>query len=145
MSVCCLLSGKRNDDLLLLADTECLEQVKNILVVVNDRYLRSAILAFLEKNTTYDVKVSRIPEVIDALYAYPLDIMILDLDYGGLDLLIRIRESTIWADLPILVLLNWDIETETLFKYLEPGDYLRKPFDMRLLDVMVSLCNKQYE
>jgi DNA-binding response OmpR family regulator len=114
-----------------------------IFVIANDKGLQSLILKFLTSYTSYDVTVSGTQEALSKLGAGQFDVVVLDLDLGGLDLLAEIRESSMIVDLPVIALSGWDVESGALFKYLCPGDYLYKPLDMRVLHMTIEQMVKR--
>jgi len=63
---------------------------------------------------------------------------VLDIKLSDELLILRhLREFSDCADLPVIALSTWDIDPCS-FDYLDPGDYLIKPFDIRMLDWMIE-------
>jgi DNA-binding response OmpR family regulator len=113
--------------------------MRRILVVEDEEQLCVAITAYLKSQGGDSVVTATARGAVDILDSSSVDLVVLDLDLSdgqGLALLRHIRESAILADLPVIGMLAWDVEPVS-YEYLEPGDYLTKPFDMRRLDWMI--------
>ena len=117
-----------------------LEYLCNILVVEDEDWLRSAIVAYLKSQGIHPMAAATMQEAMHALDKDGIDLVVLNLKLignDGLKILKHIRESPDLAQLPVLVVSAWDMEP-TFYNYLEPGDYLIKPFDMRMLNLMIQ-------
>ena len=110
-----------------------------ILVVEDEERLCSAIVAYLSSQGAQPIAAGTIQDAVSVLDRDEIDLIVLDLnlDNGhGLEVLKHVRGSSALAELPVLVMSAWDMEPAS-YDYLEPGDYLTKPFDMRLLDLVM--------
>jgi DNA-binding response OmpR family regulator len=110
-----------------------------ILVVENERRLCAAIVAHLKSKGAHPIAATTMQEAIITLDEGEIDLVVLDLKLGngdGMDVLRHIRRSPDLAILPVLVVSAWEMEPAS-YDYLEPGDYLTKPFDMRMLDLVI--------
>jgi DNA-binding response OmpR family regulator len=112
--------------------------MRKILVVEDEERLCSAIVAYLKSQGVDPIATATIQEAISVLGGDEIDMMVLDLNLGGggLDVLRHVRGSPELAELPVLAMSAWDMEP-ACYDYLEPGDYVTKPFDMRLLELMI--------
>lgn len=111
-----------------------------ILVIEDEERLCSAIVAYLKSQGAHPTATATVREAVRTLNEERIDLVVLDLklaDGEGLEVLKHIRESPDLAHLPVLVVSAWDMEP-TFYNYLEPGDYLMKPFDMRMLSLMIQ-------
>jgi len=104
--------------------------VRPLILMVEDdtritRYLRNSL-----QQANYDVRVVNDGiTALDEFYAYPIDLVLLDLGLphlGGMEILERIRQT---SSIPIIVLTARDSESEKV-KALTQGadDYILKPF-----------------
>jgi DNA-binding response OmpR family regulator len=110
-----------------------------ILVVESEERLCMAITAYLKSQGADTITTSTAQKAVSMLDESQIDLVALDLqlnDGQGLELLRHIRESPALVDLPVIVMSAWNGESAS-YEYLEPGDYLMKPFDMRMLDWMI--------
>ncbi len=110
-----------------------------ILVVEDEARLCTAITAHLKSRGVEPITVRSVQEAINALDRLDFDLAVLDLkaeNGEGLEVLRYLRESSSRVDLPVIALSAWDVEPAS-YDYLEPGDYLIKPFDVRMLDWMI--------
>lgn len=110
-----------------------------ILVVEDEEGLCRAMVAYLESRGARPIVTDTAREAVSTLDRGEVDLVVLDLKLvggDGLDVLRHIRESPGLAHLPILAISAWEMEP-AWYDYLEPGDYLTKPFDMRTLGVMI--------
>lgn len=110
-----------------------------ILVAEDEERLCLAIMAFLKSQGANPVAVVSAQEAVCALDTDEIDLVVLDLrlsDGNGLDVLKHIRGSPELVDLPVLAVSAWEMEPVS-YDYLDPGDYLTKPFDMRILDLRI--------
>ena len=110
-----------------------------ILVVEDEVRLCEAITAHLKSQGAIALASTTVEQAMGALDSSEVDLMVLSLELGdgqGLALLRHIRESSGLADLPVIGMSAWDIRPVPL-GFLEPGDYLTKPFDMRLLELVI--------
>ncbi len=117
-----------------------LEHLCKILVVEDEDRLCSAIVAYLKSQGAHPIATTTAQEAMRALDKDGIDLVVLNLKLisnDGLEILKHIRESPDLAQLPVLVVSAWDMEP-TFYNYLEPGDYLIKPFDMRMLKLMIQ-------
>ena len=113
--------------------------MSTIMLIEEDRLLRMAIAAYL---TRQGYCVREAPDATLALAHLeqePVDAILLDThpEAHGLGLLKQIRSRPTLAHTPLIALVTTDCEAETL-DYVEPGDYLRIPFDMPFLDWMLN-------
>ncbi len=116
------------------------EYLCKILVIEDEDRLCSAIVAYLKSQGTHPMATATAQEAMHALDKDEVDLVVLDLklaDDDGLEVLKHIRRSPRLAHLPVLAVSAWDMEP-TFYQYLEPGDYLIKPFDMRMLKLMIQ-------
>ena len=117
-----------------------LEYLCKILVIEDEDRLCSAIVAYLKSQGTHPMATATAQEAMHVLDKDEVDLVVLDLklaDDNGLEVLKYIRGSPSLAHLPVLAVSAWDMEP-TFYQYLEPGDYLIKPFDMRMLNLMIQ-------
>lgn len=113
--------------------------MQKILVVEDEERLCKAIVAYLKAQGTQPIAMSAVQETVTALDENEIDLVILDLQLdngGGLQLLKYIRDTSHLVRLPVIVMSTWEMEPSS-YDYLEPGDYLMKPFDMRVLNLMM--------
>jgi len=113
--------------------------MKKILVVEDEERLCSAIVAYLKSQGAHPIAAATTQEAVSVLESDEVDLLVLDLNLGsgtGLEVLRHVRRSSELAELPVLAMSAWDMEPAS-YDYLEPGDYLTKPFDMRLLDLVL--------
>jgi len=113
--------------------------MRRILIVEDEERLRSAIVAYLRSQGVHPIARATVQEAVIALNTDEVDLIVLDLNLvsgDGLDVLRHVRGSSELADLPVLAMSAWDMEPAS-YDYLEPGDYLTKPFDMRLMDMVI--------
>ena len=114
--------------------------MSNILVVEDEGRLRWIIVAYLRNQGARPTAASTFQEAVCVLNEEEVDLVILDLKLvndEGLQVLKYIRESPDLSHIPVLAVSAWDMEP-TSYDYLEPGDYLVKPFDMRMLSLMIE-------
>jgi two-component system phosphate regulon response regulator PhoB len=110
-----------------------------ILVLEDEARLCTAITVHLKSRGAEPIVATSVEEAINALDRLDFDLAVLDLkseDGEGLEVLKYLRESSSRVDMPVIVLSAWDVEPAS-YNYLEPGDYLIKPFDVRMLDWMI--------
>lgn len=110
-----------------------------ILVVEDEDRLCEAITAYLKSQGATPLASTTVEQAMGALDSSEVDLMVLSLELNDgqcLDLLRHIRESSALADLPVIGMSAWDVGPVP-FGFLEPGDYLVKPFDIRVLDWMI--------
>lgn len=110
-----------------------------ILVVEDEARLCTAITVHLKSRGVEPITAWSVQEAIHVLNRPDIDLAVLDLksdDGKGLEVLKYLRESSSRVDLPVIALSAWDVEPAS-YSYLEPGDYLIKPFDVRMLDWMI--------
>jgi DNA-binding response OmpR family regulator len=115
------------------------KHMRRILIVEDEERLRSAIVAYLKSQGAHPIASATAQEALSVLDTDDIDMIVLDLNLvsgDGLDVLRHIRGSSELADLPVLAMSAWDMEPAS-YDYLEPGDYLTKPFDMRLMDMVI--------
>lgn len=113
--------------------------MRKILVVEDEDRLCAAIMAYLSSQGAHPIAAGTIQEAVHVLDRHAVDLIVLDLNLdngSGLEMLRHVRGSSDLAGLPILAMSAWDMEPSS-YDYLEPGDYLTKPFDMRLLDLVI--------
>ena len=112
--------------------------MRKILVVEDEERLCSAIVAYLKSQGVHPIATATMQEAMSVLGNDEIDMMVLDLNLvgGGLDVLRHVRGSSDLAELPVLAMSAWDMEP-ACYDYLEPGDYVTKPFDMRLLELVI--------
>lgn len=114
--------------------------MRKILVVEDEERLCSAIVAYLKSQGAHPIAAATTREAVRVLESDEVDLLVLDLNLGsgtGLEVLRHVRRSPELAELPVLAMSAWDMEPVS-YDYLEPGDYLTKPFDMRLLDLVMQ-------
>ncbi len=113
--------------------------MSNILVVEDEARLRLIIVAYLKNQGVHPTAASTLQEAVCALNEEKIDLVVLDLKLvngEGLQMLKYIRESPDLSHIPVLVVSAWDMEPAS-YDYLDPGDYLIKPFDIRALNMMM--------
>jgi DNA-binding response OmpR family regulator len=113
--------------------------MRRILIVEDEERLCSAIVAYLRSQGVHPIARATARDAVVVLDNDEIDLIVLDLNLvsgDGLDVLRHIRGSSELADLPVLAMAAWDMEPAS-YDYLEPGDYLIKPFDMRFLDIVI--------
>jgi DNA-binding response OmpR family regulator len=111
-----------------------------VLVVEDEKRLGLAIAAYLASQGVHPIVMTTAQEAVNTLAEGEVDLVVLDLeltDGDGLDMLRHIRGSLDLVDLPVLAVASWDTDP-TFCDYLEPGNYLIKPFDVRTLDWMMQ-------
>jgi DNA-binding response OmpR family regulator len=106
-----------------------------VVVAEADRLLRSAVAAYLKGQGYSVLEAGDALSVLNHLRQANVEAVLLDthLNSRGVDLLKSIRSQPEWAQIPVVAIVSSDYNTETL-DYLPPGDYLRVPFDMVLLN-----------
>ena len=112
---------------------------KHILVVDDDREIRSLLADYLEKN---GLRVSTLPdgrELMRTLEEKAVDLLVLDLMMPGVDGLTLCRELRAKSRLPVLILSARGEEVDRIVG-LEMGadDYLAKPFNPRELVARIN-------
>lgn len=116
-----------------------------IVVLEEDRLLRYALTAYLRQQG-YDVREATAPaSVMDCLEHECVQAVILDVHPAAqnVELMKQIRSRAELAHMPIIAIIATNSSPEIL-DYLEPGDYLRIPFDMQHLGWLLrSLLAKQ--
>jgi DNA-binding response OmpR family regulator len=113
--------------------------MRRILIVEDEERLCLALVAYLRSQGAHPIVTTTAQEALGLLEEDKVDLMVLDLNLvggTGLEVLKHIRGSSHLADLPVLVMSAWDMEP-ACYDYLEPGDYVTKPFDMRLLELVI--------
>jgi len=114
--------------------------MSNILVVEDESQLRWIIVAYLGNQGVRPTAASTFQEAIRVLDEEEVDLVVLDLKLvndAGLRVLKYIRKSPDLSHIPVLAMSAWDMEPAS-YDYLEPGDYLLKPFDLRTLNMMIQ-------
>jgi DNA-binding response OmpR family regulator len=114
--------------------------MRKILVVEDEGRLCSAIMAYLKSQGVHPIAITTAQEAVNVLDDGEVDLIVLDLNLvggDGLNVLRHVRGSPDLADLPVLAMSAWDMEP-ACYDYLEPGDYVTKPFDMRLLELVIG-------
>jgi DNA-binding response OmpR family regulator len=114
--------------------------MSNILVVEDEGRLRWIIVAYLRNQGARPTAASTFQEAVCVLDEGQIDLVVLDLKLvngEGMQVLKHIRESPDLSHIPVLAMSAWDMEPAS-YDYLEPGDYLVKPFDMRMLNLMIE-------
>jgi DNA-binding response OmpR family regulator len=117
-----------------------LKDMFNILVVEDEGRLRWIIVAYLRNQGVCPTAASTFQEAVCVLDKGEVDLVVLDLKLvngEGMHVLKYIRESPDLSHMPVLAMSAWDMEPAS-HDYLEPGDYLLKPFDLRTLNLMVQ-------
>jgi DNA-binding response OmpR family regulator len=106
-----------------------------VVVAEADRLLRLAVAAYLKGQGYSVLEAGDALSVLNHLRQANVEAVLLDthLNSRGVDLLKYIRSQPEWAQIPVVAIVSSDYNTETL-DYLPPGDYLRVPFDMVLLN-----------
>ena len=106
-----------------------------VVVAEADRLLRSAVAAYLKGHGYSVLEAGDALSVLNHLRQANVEAVLLDthLNSQGVDLLKSIRSQPEWAQIPVVAIVASDYNAETL-DYLPPGDYLRVPFDMVLLN-----------
>jgi DNA-binding response OmpR family regulator len=113
--------------------------MSNILVVEDEARLRWVIVAYLKNQGVHPTAATTFQEAICVLDEEKVDLVVLDLKLingDGLRVLKYIRESPDLSHIPVLAVSAWDMEPAS-YDYLDPGDYLIKPFDIRALNLMM--------
>jgi DNA-binding response OmpR family regulator len=111
-----------------------------ILVIEDEEQLCSAIVAYLKSQGVQPTATTTPQEAVHTLEQDKIDLVVVNLKLvsgEAIELLKHIRGSPDLVHLPILAVSAWDMEP-TSYDYLEPGDYLVKPFDMRMLSLMIE-------
>jgi len=106
-----------------------------IMVVEEDRLLRTAIAAYLKMRGYTVREAPNAALALEGLTQEPVSAVLLDTEPAarGLALLKQIRQQPMLAQTPIIAIVATNGGAEAL-DYLEPGDYVRAPFDMPYLD-----------
>ena len=110
-----------------------------IVVFEEDRLLRDAIVAYLGRQGYTVLETTASESVIDCLEHESVQAAILDMHpvAEDVELLKQIRSRAELTYMPIIVILNINSSLEVL-DYLEPGAYVRLPFDMPYLDWLLK-------
>jgi DNA-binding response OmpR family regulator len=111
-----------------------------ILVVEDEEQLCSAIVAHLKSQGAQPTATATSQEAVHTLDQDKVDLVVVNLKLvsgKAIEVLRHIRESPDLVHLPVLAVSAWDMEPAS-YDYLEPGDYLIKPFDMRMLSLMIE-------
>ena len=105
-----------------------------IVVIEQDRLLRSALVTYLKRQGYEVLEAAHTAFALEYLEREPVEAVVLDAFSGieGTDLLKQIRTRLSLAQVPILAIVATNCSSE-MFDYLEPGDYVRLPFDMPYL------------
>ena len=113
--------------------------MSKIMVVEEDRLLRTAIAAYLTRQGHIVWEAIGSVRALEHLEQESVDAILLDTHPTayGVDLLKQIRNQPALARTPVIALVTTESEIEVL-DYVEPGGYVRIPFDMQYLDWMLN-------
>ena len=109
-----------------------------ILVVEADHLLRSAIAAYLRKQRHVVFEATGVMAALEVLGRQFVQAAVIDTHpWQSVELLKQIRGHPTLAGTPVIAIVGHDNIAEVL-EYLEPGEYLRIPFDMPFLDWLLQ-------
>ena len=117
-----------------------------VVVFEKDRLLRDAMVAYLKRQGYAVLETTAPASVLNCLEHESVQAAILDVypAVQGVELLRRIRGRADLAHMPIIAILALTDSLEAL-EYLEPGEYVRLPFDMPYLEWLLrSLLAKPF-
>ncbi len=131
-------AGRTNGAAEALPATPDINQLDATILIVDDEPANRDILSRHIRQLGLDtITCSSGEEAFQALKNQPVDLILLDLvmpDLGGHEVLARLKASTLWRAIPVIVISGMGDQGEVI-RCIEAGadDYLQKPFNKTLL------------
>ena len=116
-----------------------------IIVVEQDRLLRHALVTYLKRQGYQVLEAALAALALERLECESADAIVLGAfsETEGAEVLRQIRTQLDLAQVPIVAIVAANCSSEML-DYLEPGDYVRIPFDMPFLDWVLKELLAKY-